>query len=124
MKRLRPAALSFAIGPMAIAISFFNIKHSACSAIGMTPQAEALIETADHLHVMGSALFSESIVEAIHEATIRIKAKGGTVSFDPNIRKEMLELPGMREALLHALDNCDLFMPSGGGNLPLYPGDR
>ncbi|MBD7993034.1 MULTISPECIES: tagatose kinase [Ochrobactrum] len=91
----------------------FNIKHSACSAIGMTPQAEALIETADHLHVMGSALFSESIVEAIHEATIRIKAKGGTVSFDPNIRKEMLELPGMREALLHALDNCDLFMPSG-----------
>ena len=37
------------------------------------------------------------------QATIRIKAKGGTVSFDPNIRKEMLELPGMRQALAHAL---------------------
>lgn len=91
----------------------FNIKHSACSAIGMTPAAEKLIESADHLHIMGSALFSEGIVAAIHEATIRIKAKGGTVSFDPNIRKEMLNLPGMREALSHALENTDLFMPSG-----------
>ncbi|MGG6895465.1 tagatose kinase [Rhizobium sp. BR 315] len=91
----------------------FNIKHSACSAIGLTPAAEALVETADHLHIMGSALFSDGIVEAIHEATRRIKAKGGTVSFDPNIRKEMLDLPGMREALGHALENTDLFMPSG-----------
>ncbi|ASV88609.1 pfkB carbohydrate kinase family protein (plasmid) [Ochrobactrum quorumnocens] len=91
----------------------FNIKHSACSAIDLTPEAEALIETADHLHIMGSALFSDGIVATIHEATIRIKAKGGTVSFDPNIRKEMLELPGMREALAHALENTDLFMPSG-----------
>jgi len=91
----------------------FNIKHSACAAIGLTRQAEALIDTADHLHIMGSALFSDGIVSAIHEATIRIKARGGTVSFDPNIRKEMLELPGLREALFHALDNTDLFMPSG-----------
>ncbi len=91
----------------------FNIKHSACSAIELTPEAEALIETADHLHIMGSALFSDGIVAAIHEATVRIKAKGGTISFDPNIRKEMLDLPGLREALAHALENTDLFMPSG-----------
>ncbi len=91
----------------------FNIKHSACGAIGLTPQAEKLIESADHLHIMGSALFSDGIVAAIHEATTRIKAKGGTISFDPNIRKEMLDLPGMREALLHALQHTDLFMPSG-----------
>jgi len=91
----------------------FNIKHSACSAIGLTPEAERLIEGADHLHIMGSALFSDSIVAAIREATARIKAKGGTVSFDPNIRKEMLDLPGMREALVHVLENTDLFMPSG-----------
>ncbi|MEJ5082305.1 tagatose kinase [Ochrobactrum sp. MYb379] len=91
----------------------FNIKHSACSAIALTSDAEKLIETADHLHIMGSALFSDGIVDAIHEATLRIKAKGGTVSFDPNIRKEMLDLPGMREALVHALEHTDLFMPSG-----------
>ncbi|TPL33345.1 sugar kinase [Mesorhizobium sp. B2-4-6] len=91
----------------------YNIRHSACSAIGLTPEAERLIDGADHLHIMGSALFFDGIVTAIFEATARIKARGGTVSFDPNIRKEMLELPGMREALAHALDNTDLFMPSG-----------
>lgn len=91
----------------------FNIKHSACSAIALTPEAEKLIESADHLHIMGSALFSDGIVETIHEATLRIKAKGGTISFDPNIRKEMLDLPGMRAALVHALEHTDLFMPSG-----------
>ncbi|PWL19283.1 sugar kinase [Falsochrobactrum shanghaiense] len=91
----------------------FNIRHSACSAIGLTADAEKLIESADHLHIMGSALFSDGIVAAIHEATVRIKARGGTVSFDPNIRKEMLDLPGMRQALAHALENTDLFMPSG-----------
>ncbi|WP_343315626.1 sugar kinase [Brucella sp. BE17] len=91
----------------------FNIKHSACSAIGLTSETEKMIESADHLHIMGSALFSDGIVAAIHEATTRIKAKGGTISFDPNIRKEMLDLPGMREALLHALEHTDLFMPSG-----------
>lgn len=91
----------------------YNIRHSACSAIGLTPEAEALIDGADHLHIMGSALFFDGIVAAIFEATRRIKAKGGTVSFDPNIRKEMLDLPGMRDALAHALENTDLFMPSG-----------
>jgi sugar/nucleoside kinase (ribokinase family) len=91
----------------------YNIRHSACGAIGLTPEAESLIDSADHLHIMGSALFFDGIVSAIFEATSRIKAKGGTVSFDPNIRKEMLDLPGMREALAHALENTDLFMPSG-----------
>ncbi len=91
----------------------FNIRHSACAAIGVTPEAESLIETAEHLHVMGSALFFDGVVSANIEATARIKAKGGAVSFDPNIRKEMLDLPGVREALGHALANADLFMPSG-----------
>lgn len=91
----------------------FNIRHSACAAIGLTPQTERLIETAEHLHVMGSAMFFDGVVSANVEAMSRIKAKGGAVSFDPNIRKEMLDLPGMREALGHALANADLFMPSG-----------
>ncbi|PSJ56437.1 tagatose kinase [Pseudaminobacter soli (ex Li et al. 2025)] len=91
----------------------FNIKHSACGAIGLTASGEALIDSADHLHVMGSSLFSDGIVGLIRTAIDRVKAKGGTVSFDPNIRKEMLDLPGMREALVHVLEHADLFLPSG-----------
>jgi sugar/nucleoside kinase (ribokinase family) len=92
----------------------YNIKHSASGDIAMTREAERLIESADHLHIMGSSLSSEGAVSLIREATARIKAKGGTISFDPNSRKEMLDMPGMREALGAALENADLFLPSGG----------
>jgi sugar/nucleoside kinase (ribokinase family) len=91
----------------------FNIRHSACGEIAMTARAEALIAEAGHLHIMGSSLFSAEIIETIRRAIERVKASGGSVSFDPNIRKEMLGLPGMRDALMHVLAHTDLFLPSG-----------
>jgi sugar/nucleoside kinase (ribokinase family) len=91
----------------------FNIKHSACGAIALDAAAQALLERASHLHVMGSSLFSPAIVDANRAAIAQIKDRGGTVSFDPNIRKEMMALPGMREALEHVLSSADLFLPSG-----------
>ena len=91
----------------------FNIKHSASGAIELDAAAQAMIARASHLHVMGSSLFSPKIVRANDAAIESIKARGGTVSFDPNIRKEMLDLPGLKEALNNVLAHCDLFMPSG-----------
>jgi sugar/nucleoside kinase (ribokinase family) len=98
----------------------FNIKHSACGAVALDAAALALLDRADHLHVMGSSLFSPAMVEANMEGIARVKARGGTVSFDPNVRKEMLGLPGMREALDRALASADLFLPSGA-ELLLFP---
>lgn len=91
----------------------FNIKHSACGAVTLDAAALALLDRADHLHVMGSSLFSPAMVEANLDGIARVKARGGTVSFDPNVRKEMLGSPGMREALDRALASADLFLPSG-----------
>lgn len=91
----------------------FNIKHSACGNIEIDSAARALINTADHLHVMGSSLFAPNLVAATHDAIADVKKRGGTVSFDPNLRVEMLKLPGMSEALSSILGRCDLFLPSG-----------
>ncbi|RYH12269.1 sugar kinase [Tropicimonas sp. IMCC6043] len=91
----------------------FNIKHSANGRVGPSPDVNALLESADCLHVMGSALFCEATISLTLDAVDRIKAKGGTVSFDPNLRKEMLDLPGMREAMRAILEKTDLFLPSG-----------
>lgn len=91
----------------------FNIKHSACGAIALDEAARSLLERAGHLHVMGSSLSSPAVVDANRAAVERIKARGGTVSFDPNVRKEMMGLPGMRDALEHFLARADLFLPSG-----------
>lgn len=43
---------------------------------------------------MGSSLYAPSVVESILAAIDIIKAAGGTVSFDPNLRAEILESPG------------------------------
>ena len=91
----------------------FNIRHSAAGHTRITEKGRALLGGCGHLHVMGSSLFSPPLVEAAETAVAHAKGRGGTVSFDPNVRKEMLALPGMREALGAMLRRCDLFMPSG-----------
>lgn len=91
----------------------FNIKHSASGLTSLTDAGRALIAGSDHLHVMGTSLFSPKIVAAVLESIDLIKAKGGTVSFDPNVRLEMLALPGLRESLENIFSRCDLFLPSG-----------
>ena len=63
---------------------------------------------------MGSSLFSPAVVTLALQAVTAIKAKGGTVSFDPNVRRELLAAPGMRHALSTLLGLCDVFLPSGG----------
>jgi sugar/nucleoside kinase (ribokinase family) len=91
----------------------YNIKHSASGAIGLDDAAGAVLVRSDHLHVMGTALFSPRILEVVLGAAEAIKARGGTISFDPNLRPEILNLPGLREACEILFRRCDVFLPSG-----------
>src|SRR5271170_1530697 len=91
----------------------YNIKHSASGAIALDAAAKAVLNRSDHLHVMGTALFSRRIVEVILGAAEAVKARGGTISFDPNLRPEILDLPGLREACETLFRRCDVFLPSG-----------
>src|ERR1700729_2444522 len=92
----------------------YNIKHSASGNIVLDAAARAVLDRSDHLHVMGTALFSPSIVEVVLRAAEAIKARGGTISFDPNLRPEILNLPGLREACETLFRRCDLYLPSDG----------
>ena len=91
----------------------FNITNSACAHISLTAAGEKLLQECSHFHIMGSSLFSSSIIELVKMAVNSIKSKGGTISFDPNIRKEILNLKGMRDAMDFILKNTDIFLPSG-----------
>jgi sugar/nucleoside kinase (ribokinase family) len=91
----------------------YNIKHSAAGAISLDSAAKAVLNRCDHLHVMGTALSSPNIVEVILAAAEAIRARSGTISFDPNLRPEILNLPGLREACETLFQRCDLFLPSG-----------
>lgn len=91
----------------------FNIRHSACASIAATDASRVAIEACDHLHVMGTSLFSDAIVRMTLDAIDNVRSRGGTISFDPNIRDELLDLPGLRQALETVASKSDLFMPSG-----------
>jgi tagatose kinase len=91
----------------------YNIKHSASGAIALDDAARAVLNRSDHLHVMGTALFSPRVVEVVLGAAEAIKARGGTISFDPNLRPEILNLPGLRRACETLFRRCDVFLPSG-----------
>lgn len=91
----------------------YNIARSAAARLSWTPAAAALIGRAGHLHVMGSALSMPGACDVIDRALDVVKARGGTLSVDPNLRKE-LRLDAATEARFAALvARADLLLPSG-----------
>ncbi len=50
---------------------------------------ENILKDCTHFHIMGSSLFSFHMVDAVKKAVTIVKANGGVISFDQNIRKEM-----------------------------------
>ena len=91
----------------------FNIRHSAAGRLNVTDKVEALLASADHLHVMGSSLSSPEFVDLNLDTAASVRDRGGTVSFDPNLRREMLSAPGMTEAMSRMVAMTDLYLPSG-----------
>lgn len=91
----------------------YNIRDAACGRIRLTDAVRKLIDGCSHLHVMGSSLSSKGVIETVLFALKSVKARGGTVSFDPNLRVEILNSPGLREALDVVLAEADVFLPSG-----------
>ena len=91
----------------------FNIVNSAASHLSAAHVDTHVLGECRHLHVMGSSLFSFRIIDATKKAIEIVKAQGGTISFDPNIRKEMLRIAEMRDALRYVLEFTDVFLPSG-----------
>ena len=91
----------------------YNITNSASAQLSVANLRDDLLANCGNFHVMGSSLFSFRIIEAMKRAIETVKSNGGSVSFDPNIRKEMLRIPEMRDALDFILDYTDVFLPSG-----------
>jgi sugar/nucleoside kinase (ribokinase family) len=91
----------------------FNLKRSAAGQIALDAPARKLLAECGHFHVMGSSLFSFHLIDEMKKAIEIVKEHGGTISFDPNIRKEMLDIPEMRAGLEFMLQYTDIFLPSG-----------
>ena len=91
----------------------YNIATSAAARFGWSDTVEALIHRAGHLHVMGSALSMGSAVDVIERALPIIKARGGSLSFDPNLRKEIVYDADTERRFRDLVAAADLLLPSG-----------
>jgi tagatose kinase len=90
----------------------FNIAHSASGRLSASLVTEAVLADCSWLHLMGSSLFSPQITEAVLKAIAIVKSRGGVISFDPNIRPEILSNGDMRQGLRSVLEQTDVYLPS------------
>src|ERR1700753_1415627 len=91
----------------------FNIANSASGRLTASSITEPVLADCAWFHVMGSSLFAPGITAAGGKAIDMVKRGGGVISFDPNIRPEILRSTGVREALRSILEQTDVFLPSG-----------
>jgi sugar/nucleoside kinase (ribokinase family) len=92
----------------------FHLPQSAAALLSPDDVERAYLSRASFVHVTGSVLsMSESARQACYKATKLVKHAGGQVSFDPNIRPELLGIERVREICQPILERCDLLLPSG-----------
>ncbi|WP_339061141.1 sugar kinase [Tepidibacillus marianensis] len=89
----------------------FHLKDSASGLISVDDVREEYFDDCNYFHVMGSSLFNENIRLAIKKGIEICKKKGKQISFDPNIRKEILKDEVIKEFIYYVLDQSNIFLP-------------
>jgi len=92
----------------------FHLPQSAAALLGPVDVDETHLAGAAFVHITGSALsVSESSRQACYRAVELVKKAGGKVSFDPNLRPELLDADALRAICQPVLAACDVLLPSG-----------
>lgn len=92
----------------------FHIPHAAAGQIFPEDVDEAYLSNVKMFHVTGSALcLNDHTRAAVFKAVDLVKERGGKVSFDPNLRPELLGAMGIAELAGPVLEACDVLLPSG-----------
>lgn len=92
----------------------FHFTHSAAGMLCTDDIDENYIKSAEYLHIMGCSLSaSESMRQAILKAVGIAKENGVKISFDPNIRPELLDAEGVRKVFESILSSTDVLLTGG-----------
>ena len=93
---------------------FFHLRHSAAALLNEQDIDPLWFNHCRWLHITGSSLaLSDSAKQAVHLAIKRAKKAGATISFDPNLRLELMPLADIQRLCEPMLDLADVIMPSG-----------
>lgn len=92
----------------------FHLPQSAAALLSPEDVHDEYLHDVRALHITGSALsISESAREACYRAIRLCKQRGALVSFDPNIRPELLGVEVVRMLCEPVVQSCDILLPSG-----------
>lgn len=102
----------------------FHFRYAACGELSPVHVDYQVIKNARILHIMGCSLTgSPSMREAIIEAVRLAEKEKVKISFDPNIRKELLK-GSVMDVFREILDACDLLLSGRNELALLFPDER
>ncbi len=91
----------------------FHLRHAAAGQLSPDDVDPEYVGSAKFLHIMGSALaVSNSSREACYKAAKEARKRGVKITFDPNLRPELLEVETIRRICAPVLALSDIIMPS------------
>lgn len=91
----------------------FNMWTSAAGRLTWTDAVDAIVSRAGHLHVMGTLLSNATVWPMIECAAEIISDRGGSISLDPNMRKELQADQATSARVATMIAMSDLLLPSG-----------
>ncbi|MDE3175403.1 MAG: sugar kinase [Pseudomonadota bacterium] len=102
----------------------YNIVHSAASQFEVDAATLAALRdfSLDVMHVSGSALGDPDMAAKALKAVRALHAGGVAISFDPNVRKELVGHPAYFAAVREMIDMAAIFLPSDDDAEALFPG--
>jgi len=91
----------------------FHLRHSAAGQLNVGDVRRDYVSKARFLHVMGSSLsMNESVQKACYKAVEIAKSTGAMVTFDPNLRPELLDVDTIRRICKPVLSASQIVFPS------------
>ena len=76
----------------------------------------------DYMHVSGSALGDAGMAAKVLRVCKALHAKGVRISFDPNVRKELIGNPAYFDSVREMIGISAVFLPSEEDAVTLFPG--
>ena len=88
------------------------IYHIANTPAGKFIFPDSTTDIPDYFHVMGCSLMgSDSMYTEINKAVSFFAEKGAKITFDPNLRPELLGTRGIWDVAGNIIENCSVFLP-------------
>jgi sugar/nucleoside kinase (ribokinase family) len=88
----------------------YHIGNAACGDINADYVSEDAFKDVKYFHIMGSSIYSEGVREAVLKGIKLAKKNGGKITFDPNVRKEIVNNEEKRILLTDILKQSDIIL--------------